>query len=573
MKRRVYLAQINHDYGGQHFLPYSVGRLWAYAMAQPDIAEAYELGGYLYRRENISTAIARIDEPDVFGASLYVWNRRYTLALCEEVKARWPDCLIVLGGPEVPKDPEDLIAEHWFINTVVLGEGEEQFAGTLRDWKNGGWWRPQRVAERIEALDQLPSPYLAGTFDTLMEEPIEWHATQETHRGCPFSCTFCDWGSAVFARVRRFPLKTIKAEIEWFGRHSIDLLYNADANFGMMREDVEQVAALVETKAMYGFPRKIRAAWAKKHNPRLRQIAIDLERAGMQKGVTLALQSMNDDVLEAVKRRNIKIDDLAELSTWYRDNGIPTYVELILGLPGETYDSWADGFSKLLDASPHQGINVYVCMKLENSELNAPEYIAEYGIKTVTMPMLLNHGSTGASDPHQETYEVLIETATMPHADWRQAFVFSWAIQTFHCMGLLQLAAIEAQQCGTSYRSFYENVIAIGRARPWTMLGMELRWLDGVLERVVHGRPWDTVLPGAGDVMWPPEEATFLRIVPQLDRFYDELAEAGVEIPDTQMAAVVRPQAWGSFADYAREIVWYGRKSGRTLRAPLSEAA
>ena len=51
-----------------------------------------------------------------------------------------------------------------------------------------------KVAKRIDNLTILPSPYLDGTFDRLAEEypEIEWNATIETSRGCPYKCTFCD---------------------------------------------------------------------------------------------------------------------------------------------------------------------------------------------------------------------------------------------------------------------------------------------------------------------------------------------------------------------------------------------
>ena len=63
----------------------------------------------------------------------------------------------------------------------------------------------------------------------------------------------------------------------------------------------------------------------------------------MNKGVTLSFQSMDDRTLEAIKRTNIKVQNLKELVGLYREEGIPTYSEIIMALPGETYDSFADG--------------------------------------------------------------------------------------------------------------------------------------------------------------------------------------------------------------------------------------
>lgn len=570
-RKRVYLAQVNHAYGASRFLPYSVGRLWSYAKAQPELAAAYELGGFLHEREPLDVALARMADPDVFGASWYIWNRRYTAALCAAVKVRWPDCLIVVGGPEVPDDLGDFFDRHPWADVVAHGEAETAFAEVLQRRLAGEvLWGVAIRHERLVDLSALPSPYLDGTLDELAgDRRYDWHPTQETHRGCPFKCHFCDWGSATFGRVTRFPVEVVKAELDWIGEHGLELLYNGDANFGMLPTDPEIVAHMIEVKRRHGAPGKIRAAWAKKHGPRLRQIAVDLERAGMQKGVTLALQSMDDKVLETIERKNIKIDGLGELNAWYEQSGVPTYIEMILGLPGESYDTWADGFDRLLSAGCHGAISVYVCMMLVNAEMNRREYRERHGIRTVTVPMLLNHG-TPAVDPYQETYEIVVETACMPHADWRRAYVLAWVIQWAHTMGLLR---IEAMRYGAGYRRFYEGLIRLGRRYPHTILGRELLWVNRVLDRVLDGDGWDTVLPEAGPIMWPPEEATFLRIVRHLPRFYDELADAGLRIGLAQRGAVVAPDGWRSFEEYARDVVWYGRKSGRFLKLQDKAAA
>lgn len=47
----------------------------------------------------------------------------------------------------------------------------------------------------------FPSPYLTGEFDEI--DPARWRsATIETNRGCPYGCTYCDWGSATLSRIR-----------------------------------------------------------------------------------------------------------------------------------------------------------------------------------------------------------------------------------------------------------------------------------------------------------------------------------------------------------------------------------
>ena len=65
---------------------------------------------------------------------------------------------------------------------------------------------PARRPQTFRDLDEIPSPFLEGAFDSIMAaNPQEsWIGLWETNRGCPFRCTFCDWGSATAAKVTKF---------------------------------------------------------------------------------------------------------------------------------------------------------------------------------------------------------------------------------------------------------------------------------------------------------------------------------------------------------------------------------
>ena len=63
-----------------------------------------------------------------------------------------------------------------------------------------------------------------------------WLASWETNRGCPFSCAYCDWGSATGSKqMGVFPQERLKEEMEWFSHHSIEYIFCCDANFGMFK--------------------------------------------------------------------------------------------------------------------------------------------------------------------------------------------------------------------------------------------------------------------------------------------------------------------------------------------------
>ena len=91
---------------------------------------------------------------------------------------------------------------------------------------------------RIRELECIPSPYLSGIFDRLIETypKNEWLILWETNRGCPFKCTFCDWGSATASKVNKFDLERLKLEIDWFSKNKIEFIFCCDANFGILKK-------------------------------------------------------------------------------------------------------------------------------------------------------------------------------------------------------------------------------------------------------------------------------------------------------------------------------------------------
>jgi len=505
-----------------------------------------------------------------------VWSERWSLALAREVRHEFPDCVIVAGGPQVPERETVKWATEADVDICVLGEGERQFASVLRLIADGmHWLAPEVLKDRIEELSALPSPYLAGVFDDLVARNphVKWQALQETNRGCPYQCTFCDWGSATYDKVRKFPVDQAAAELEWFASHRIELLYNCDANFGMLEQDVAFTDALIAVSKRTGYPQKFRAAYAKKINDRVFGVAKAISDAGLSKGATISFQSMDAGVLSNVKRLNPVAKSLAETFKRYADADVSTYTELIVGLPGETLASFKRGVGELLHAGQHRGLAVYPCMALRNSSLSQPASVSAHGIETRTVRLLLLHGEPDA-DPAPEKYELVTSTASMPHADWREAWTWGIVVQALHCGGLTDVLARAVCKTPEDYVAFYDHAVEMARSTPWTVLGLALAWWDSALDAGLRGEEWPTTLPEFGAVQWPPEEAVFLQVVRRARGFWSQFRlhathswtpgqwweqKESVSLPDD-------PEWEGDLPRYAREVVWYGRKGGRQER-------
>lgn len=457
--------------------------------------------------------------------------------------------------------------------------GELRLRKTPQDKRREG--NPREVLRHFEP----EHPLLDARFVFVQVVSVEAVGTQETYdvhhhpdhkvaaNGAYVrQCTFCEWGEASLNKVRPIPEDRVLAEYEWFAEHGVEMLYNCDANYGILKRDLSITRALADVKRRRGAPVQFRAAFAKNSNDKIFEIATALHEAGMLKAVTLAMQSMDDGVLEIVKRKNIKVDNFKPLIERYAAAGMPTYTELILGLPGETLASYLDGIDALLDAGQHDGLTIYPCVLLPNTEMSAPESIERYGIESREMQAMLLH-ATPEPGVIVETQQVVVGTKAMPHADWRQAFLYSWIVQVCHVLGLTQWMAIELRASGLRYQDFYTALLGVARALPDTLIGRELAHVEALLDGALAGGSWNLVDPRFGDISWPPEEFAFLCIACDLPRFYGELSPLfgsdGAALLAQQSETIVGPVP-GNEEEWAREVVWYGRKGYGARRRKVS---
>ncbi len=254
-KINIGISQINNSFSGAHYLPYAAGLLEGHVRAHARSPAGYEFLEPLFRRIPVEEAVNQFKDADVVGFSLYAWNIKLSLCILRELKRINPNILIICGGPQVPDRAEEFLQENPFIDLAAHGEGEAVFVDILDCLENGavheaggisyrdenGIFCTNPKPDRIRDLEEIESPYLSGMFDPLIAayKDIEWLALWETNRGCPFKCTFCDWGSATQAKVFQFGMDRLKAELDWFSQNKIEFIFCCDANFGILKRDVE----------------------------------------------------------------------------------------------------------------------------------------------------------------------------------------------------------------------------------------------------------------------------------------------------------------------------------------------
>jgi radical SAM superfamily enzyme YgiQ (UPF0313 family) len=537
----VGLVQINNSFSGQNYLPYSAGVLQAYAEANAKREGGVRFLLPIYKRIPAGQAIEHLLDADIAGFSTYVWNHRISLEVARRLKARRPDILIAFGGPQVPDKPEAYLRAHPFIDVAIHNEGEKTFVALLdrfpgRDWSDlpgvsfiapDGRYVRNPNGPRIRDLSEVPSPFLGGAFDPLMAaNPNEaWIGLWETNRGCPFQCTFCDWGSAIAAKVNQFEIDRLKSEVEWFAARKIEFVFCCDANFGILKRDVEIAEYVAEVKRRSGYPRALSVQNTKNATDRAYLTQKILSDAGLNKGVALSMQSLDATTLANIKRDNISLETYMELQRRFRHDKVETYSDLILGLPGETYESFRNGVDRLIENGQHNRIQFNNLSILPNAEMGDPDYLRKFGMETVESAIINIHGARQAlPDDVEEVQQLVVATASMPRADWRRTRAFGWMTAFLHFDKLLQIPLIVAHEMsGLPYRDAIEAFLEAQSAR-WPLLGRIATFFAEEAGRVQAGGPEYVYSPEWLGIYWPADEYMFIRLTAEksLERFYDE---------------------------------------------------
>lgn len=565
MRKNIYFVQANDIYGTDiktTYIPYATGCIQAYCMQNEIIKENYNFGKIIYSRRPVDDLVKELDNPFMVLFSCSVWNMEYNKAVAEKIKSVYPDCLITFGGHNITPDGKDL-ERYGYVDFLTHRFGEETTTGILKALAlNGNLSSVANISYRNENGKivttkyepqtgcDYPSPYLTGVFDDILKDDIKFSGLFESNRGCPNSCSFCDW-SSLKSKVRLFPMERVIAEIDWFVDHKIEYIYCTDGNFCLFDRDAEIADYIVECKEKYGYPQIFKAFFTKNRFNFVFDVSTRFFRSGLDKAKTISFQSMNQEVLENVGRKNISTEKFRELMKKYNELNIATFSELILGLPGETYTSFCEGVRDLIENGQHFAINIYPCELLPNSEMGQKTYQERFGIKSTRVPFKLIH-SNSSQDKNEitEYSEYITATSSMSETDWARALLFSSYIQGLHNLGLLRAVAIYFRhEYGISYDDFYNKLIDYSRKNEKTLLGRIYSRISSLCEGIISGKNGlVSICEGLGEMWWGFDELVFLEFYKELEAFYKE-------VKDFALSELSENEAVNSLFDYQYSII------------------
>lgn len=405
-------------------LPLALGYLKASAQAaalpwvQIELLEANAMnrGGDAF----VADAILAHD-PDLVGFSLYTWNSSRVLKIAARLKQLAPEVLIIGGGPEVNRDGDFILASPHF-DFLVVGEGERTFVELLRQLNSG-----RRAASRAHsgltlagniarglALPNLSSTSNSSSSSDLADISLltpQWifgepqtalddvnsipsvyltdalaghvgrYMSIELSRWCPSRCTFCYYGRQDIPRggKRYFDIERVRQELLWGMAHGVEQVHFVEANFNTL----PHLSQLYETIRASGANRQLN------FYAELRGEAIDAAHAATLAAcnfgtVEVGLQSAVPEVMAQVKRKN-HLPRLVQGVHNLREQGIEVFLDVILGLPGETPET----FHHTLDFMDENRLHPYDMFHLQilsGTELKAQALAGQHGLKWQPAP-------------------------------------------------------------------------------------------------------------------------------------------------------------------------------------------
>ena len=539
--KNVYMVQPMDIRYKQIYLPYAVGTIIAYSFNRKEICDSYKFCGFYFMKDPFEQVIDSMAEPCVVGFSNYLWSIDYNLLLAEKIKAKWPDTVIVFGGPQVPDDVTYL-EEYPFIDVLINGEGEEPFYELLTaidsdaDFsgianiayrKDGALVKnPRKYGMNIE---DYPSPYQMGLFDDILADEkfkdIQFDSILETNRGCPYNCAFCCWPRNG-GGVRKFSMDRVKGDLDWIAKNKLPYCYCVDSNFGILPRDMDIAEYVVHLKKTCGYPERFENTAAKNREDVTFAINSKLDEVGLNRGIFVAVQSMSPKVLEIIGRKNIPVDNFSKQLARYRQNGMFASTDIMLGLPGETYDSFSHGLFEVMEAGQHTNILIHAVECLPNTALYSKEMREKYKIKTVRSRLRSNHGKISEDRVLGSRSDIIVETVDMSRADWRKSYRLGVFTQAMHYMGLVRFISFYMRKArNVSYYDFYiqlfewvENESTVFKG----LLDRVCKCLDPFLEEKGDLAYCDE---RTGDIYWTFDEGFFLNCILEFDEAFDELEQ------------------------------------------------
>ncbi len=310
-------------------------------------------------------------KPKIVGIAVYIWNATDVAELVQTIKKVSPETIVVLGGPEVSYKP--LRVNFDMADYIITGEGEVSFYNLCKDILNGNCKEPRVINSPKVDLENIILPYDDYTDFDIKNR----HIYVEMARGCPFECEFCL--SSIDTKMRYLSIEVFLEQIDKLWQRGarnfkfIDRTFNikisyAKAILNYFLEKEEEYFLHFEV-IPDNFPQE------------LRELIKKFKAGSLQ--LEVGIQTLNLDVAKEI-HRNLRIDKIKDnLKFLSQETHAHMHIDLIIGLPSETIESFGKNLDLLYTLSTGE-IQVGILKKLSGTTLDRHDKV--YGMVYSDLP-------------------------------------------------------------------------------------------------------------------------------------------------------------------------------------------
>ena len=323
--------------------------------------------------------------PKIIGFGIYIWNVEPTTEVIAAIKRVRSDIKIILGGPEVSyeTEPQEIVQ---LADQVITGEADLKFAEVCRvllapvgdevtslhsnsegRTRNADFQNetphvvsyPKIIPAELPDFSQLTLPYDLYTDDDIAHRIIYVEAS----RGCPFTCEFCL--SSLDIPVRQVPLPALLEQLQRLLDRGVKQFKFVDRTFNLNIAISKTILEFFLERYRPGhffhfemIPDRLPES--------LREIIAKFPAGALQ--FEVGIQTFNEEVSHLISRRQNYKKLADNFQFLRRETGVHIHADLIAGLPGETLESFAAGFDRLIALGP-QEIQVGILKRLRGTPI------------------------------------------------------------------------------------------------------------------------------------------------------------------------------------------------------------
>ncbi len=450
MEMKISLLDLNHTSCGIHTntVPLGLGLISRYVNKM----FGEEVDVKIFKNAEKVLEISKSWIPDIVGIAQYCWNSELNLFVASHIKKINPDVMVVAGGPDLElssSSRKSYLEKRECIDICVAFDGEMPFteivkrllAGesivSIKESPGAGTYsfdlQNKRLVESVEktiprlsSLNESGSIFADGFFDEFLDDGF--HPFVQTHRGCPFKCTFCHTSDRYYQKMIFQSPDLFKKDMDYLGKRFSGQdhipLEMANTNMSLFKQDFEIAQIIHETQEKYNWPKRINVNSGKNPEKLLEmQSIIEFQPA-------IALQTLTSDVLQNIKRKNIPFKDYTAFQKKVMlKTKAESATELILCLPGETKETFLNTLRQVINSGV-QKVVVYTLMNLKGTPLST-EKSAKLNGHIIRHRVVPRQFSIIDGTKILDTEEVIVGTKDMSFDDYVNLRGFSFVVNSF----------------------------------------------------------------------------------------------------------------------------------------------